>query len=185
MATTVTLWRMAYGKLLLSPLSVVAVYFVLLMVTLVVLIVAYLLQWLITKLTGINTRPVHRLQSRIDSLISKQPAAAMAMLAVPVHGWYSALPLVMARELGQDGAPLWLAQTCVILALATVTALFFGAAHLNDVPNRHRNLGTALVGATTVSAYLYFLFEPDAAIRSARVWKSMAWAGLEMMLNSD
>ena len=176
---------MAYGKLLLSPLSVVAVYFVILMIALVVLIVAYLLQWLIMKFTGTKRKPVHQLQSRIDSLIAKQPAAVMAMLAVPVHGWYSALPLVMARELGQDGAPLWLTQTCAVLALAAVTALFFVAAHLHDVPSRHRNIGTAVVGTSTVCAYLYFWFEPDSAIHSARVWKTMAWAGLEMMLNSD
>ena len=176
---------MSYVKLLLSPLSMVAVYFVVLLVVLVVLIAAHLLQWGINKLTGGKAKLVDRLQSRADQAFSRRPAEALTAVALPVYGWFASLPLVMARELGEDGAPLWLAQGCAGVALAGAMAMFYGALWMNDVAGQRRSVATIVVGAVTAGAYLGLLVEPDLAIRWARLWKGFAWAGLEMMLDGS
>lgn len=176
---------MSYAKLLFSPLSIVAVCFAFFLIAMVALIVAYLLQWGFNKLTGGKAKPVDRLQSKVDDLFSRRPGEALAAVALPMHGWFASLPLAMARELGEDGAPVWLAQACAAVALSGATALFYGALWMSDVPGRRRALFTGIIGAATGGAYLWFQMEPDLAMRWARVWKGFAWAGLEMMLNGD
>lgn len=173
---------MAYGKLLLSPLSVVAVYFACTVIVVLLLIVAHVLQWLGNKLTRGKARVVQQAQSAVDSFVEKYAAVAMAVVAVPIHGWYASSPLVMVREIGEGGGPSAAAHAAALFALVLAAALVYGVLWLADEEHRRRLAASGVVGVATLGAYVWLLTAPDTAIRLARAWKTVAWAGLEMML---